>query len=511
MNISYSKNIICDICGENYKGGGKYKQVDCGFCGNGACRSCWEMYSLSHTGDVKCMFPSCSRKWGYEMIGSAFTAAFVTSKLRNHLTNVYYSREKTLFAGTQPIVDRIVWDKKWNDAIDKYYKMTKEFELEFHTEVNYMKERYTKRWKLEGKTIIPSNEKEWRLVRKLKHNNDWYDKNFKEEYKLADRVKSEKINRAYENYWKPVSERLRADKPNRKNKVSTVVNCSHENCNGFLNNKWYCGLCDTSTCSECRKNINNNDEEHTCNPDDVATAKMILKESKPCPGCNISIMKTEGCDQMWCTSCNTGWDWKTGRIERKIHNPHYFEYLRKLDSGVVDRNPMEVRCGREIDETFSTSLNFILRKLGASDQFQIFINQICVSIMNFQIDVLEGAYGHLGEEPDTEILRINFMTNKISEDEFKSKVYLKHKNFHKHRSIRDILVMFIQSSTDILYRYRNVLDYSNNREDASRDKTLNELVHLLLYANKCFKDTSNVYKSKPLELEFKNNGEIIFI
>jgi hypothetical protein len=41
-----------------------------------------------------------------------------------------------------------------------------------------------------------------------------------------------------------------------------------------------------------------------------------------------------------------------------------------------------------------------------------------VTIMNFKIEVLEGKYGHLGEEPDTESLRIDFMTNKTHEDEF---------------------------------------------------------------------------------------------
>ena len=32
---------------------------------------------------------------------------------------------------------------------------------------------------------------------------------------------------------------------------------------------------------------------------------------------------------MWCTACNTGFSWRTGRVaEGPVHNPHYFQWLQ---------------------------------------------------------------------------------------------------------------------------------------------------------------------------------------
>ena len=41
------------------------------------------------------------------------------------------------------------------------------------------------------------------------------------------------------------------------------------------------------------------------------------------------ISKIDGCNQMWCTQCHVAFDWKTGAIQNSVHNPHYFEWLRK--------------------------------------------------------------------------------------------------------------------------------------------------------------------------------------
>ena len=135
----------------------------------------------------------------------------------------------------------------------------------------------------------------------------------------------------------------------RGERATFVRACPDENCRGFLSSQWKCGLCEKWTCNHCHvlkgpdRNI-----EHTCNPDDIATAELLANDTKPCPSCGTGIFKIDGCDQMWCTSCNTGFSWRTGRIENTIHNPHYFEWLRR-NGGQIPRAEGEIQCGREID------------------------------------------------------------------------------------------------------------------------------------------------------------------
>jgi len=129
--------------------------------------------------------------------------------------------------------------------------------------------------------------------------------------------------------------------------------CENNECPGFVNTDGYCSLCEKTTCKHCHLIKEDN---HVCEQGDIDTAILIKKDSKPCPKCNISIMKSSGCDQMWCVSCHTTFDWKTLVIKTSgvLHNPEYFRYMR--DHGVViPRNPNDNPC----EDNFANRFNIL--------------------------------------------------------------------------------------------------------------------------------------------------------
>jgi hypothetical protein len=251
--------------------------------------------------------------------------------------------------------------------------------------------------------------------------------------------------------------------------------CSREECRGFLTSQWKCGICEYYTCKECHEV---KEAEHECNEDNVKTAKLLEKDTKACPGCGTGIFKIEGCSQMFCVDCHTVWDWNTGRIDKGVvHNPHFYEYQRR--TGNIERQVGEVRCGREIDQAF---LNVIRNNKG--------VFSICVQIVHIrQVEMRRYTIDRINDNMD---LRILFMRNKITEEEFKVKIQKRQKESDKKREILNILDMFVQCGTEVMYR--------NYTEKTNTDTWCKELENLRIYTNECFLSVSDVYKSKKLQL-----------
>lgn len=139
-----------------------------------------------------------------------------------------------------------------------------------------------------------------------------------------------------------VLKKNKEEEKEKERKVFTMP-CSYNECKGMLSTQYKCGLCNKYTCKECSEPW---EDEHKCNPDNVATKKAILKDTRPCPKCSTRIFKIEGCDQMWCTNCKTPFSWVSGKIVpngQRLHNPHAIEYLKQ--TGMTIRAPGDLVCG----------------------------------------------------------------------------------------------------------------------------------------------------------------------
>lgn len=280
----------------------------------------------------------------------------------------------------------------------------------------------------------------------------------------------------------------------------TVRKCVKEFCRGYLSSDWVCGLCETQCCSKCQFEM---EDDHVCKQENIETAKVINENGKSCPNCAIIIFKSEGCDQIYCTRCKTAFSWEKGTIENgTIHNPHYFEEMRK--EGNLERNLLEVRCGREIDRNFFQALQ---KYVGFyfNEHAENIILGICQGLIVMRWRELP-KYANL--RTDNIDLRIEYLMSLITEEHFKSTLLKRDKENRKRKDLGRILNMYINCCTEIFYR---LIDYLQKREalkfgDAQKTTILSDYVNfepitemqeLIYYTNTCLKSIGIGYKCKP--------------
>lgn len=275
-------------------------------------------------------------------------------------------------------------------------------------------------------------------------------------------------------------------------KKTFIKKCPKEDCRGFLSTQWKCGLCDYWTCPECHelKGIQK-DSLHECKKENVETVQLLLKDSKPCPGCSIMIFKIEGCSQMFCTQCKTVFDWKSGRIDTgSIHNPHYFEWLRK-NNKYQERNPMDIHCGREIDQLFISRL----QRLGYVKKVNIkLFEEIAINLIHMRhVDLPRFISDRILNNQD---LRIQYLEGTINEKQFKLTLQKRTKKIEKQRDICNVINTVLTSSTEILYRLYEDIQHSEYIITSDLSPYYSEFQELDIYINDCLRDISSIYKCK---------------
>ena len=237
-------------------------------------------------------------------------------------------------------------------------------------------------------------------------------------------------------------------KDEKKERKRFIMGCPVPDCRGFLSQAWKCGTCGKFTCSKCRIIKEGKNEDHKCNDDDVATAKLLAKETKPCPQCAIPIFKISGCDQMWCTECQTPFSWKTGqKVSGVIHNPHFYQWQRQQNSGNAPRRPgTRYDCGglpwvRTIRHILKT------RKI-------MFKNweECHRSVHHFRAVVMPRYPPQVGVEDHTD-LRLKFLLKDIDEKIWLTKLRRRQKKIEKNQEVHNILDMFVVTLTDLFQRF----------------------------------------------------------
>jgi hypothetical protein len=176
------------------------------------------------------------------------------------------------------------------------------------------------------------------------------------------------------------------------------------------------------------------EDSHVCDPDVVKTMKLINRDTKPCPKCSTMIHKIDGCAQMWCTTCQTAFDWRTGKVETgRIHNPHYFEFKSKT------REHGDIPCGGRPSYRELIDSNAPPRIMSLNTS---------VGIVEYNL-----AYKYEFRYTDNLDIRISYLMNKINEVELKKELQRRDKYNDKMTDIQNIYRMFADTGGDLLRQW----------------------------------------------------------
>lgn len=253
-----------------------------------------------------------------------------------------------------------------------------------------------------------------------------------------------------------------------KEQMSVICPCPANDCRGFLNSKYKCGICGTKACGMCREI--KKDKEHKCDPDTVKTVDELKKNCRNCPNCMIPIYKISGCDQMFCVKCRVAFDWKTGKIETGlIHNPHYFEWMR--ENGGIPRNPHERECGGlpHIGVFYDYKiLNTILITSIGSDKVDAqshnafhYVTDLFREVLHIQEVVLPRLPTIMDNNTNID-LRIDYLMKKIDKEIFMRKLVSREKDKTKMTEYRQIVEMYYNVARDLINKL--IVDLDNDFE-----------------------------------------------
>ena len=409
----------CGICIEPYNKV-QNTEVICCFCTKSACRRCIQTFLTTSTNDPHCMH--CNKLWEREFIDDNLTMTYRMNDYKKHRENILLDREVALMPATQHRAEQI------RDAD----RMEKE--------------------------ILPP-----------------FDAKLKELYAASAEI-TKKVNEVY---------RLRSDAQYQirllrtgqgekaKTEVTFVRKCPDGDCRGFLSTAWKCGLCSKWACPECHEiKGTDRDAAHECKPENVATAKLLAKDSRPCPGCGVVISKIEGCDQMWCPQCHTAFSWRTGQKETGVvHNPHFYEWQRKQNGGVAPRVLGDVACGGipHYTEVRNRLTGLMAPEMNAVMNFHRVVQHVQ------HVDM--ARYHNVFNENDNQDMRIQYLLGNMNLDVLKVTIQQREKKREKERAIRRALEVLVQAGTDLLRRIMAETDVTKKRA------IMEEVDALRLYVN----------------------------
>jgi hypothetical protein len=457
----------CSICTEKITK--KRHLIECPFCqDDSVCVECAKTHvlstnlgGLSKPGDRGCIY--CNKKWELEYIEYMFGDDVKKEYIAINKLNIL-EREKSLFAATQPFVEYTRFKNNTLNDITQLQDIRGALldridEVEQEIRMNVSKIRNTK----------PGDIDKTQYIMACPSTPDQKDT-------IAGDITI--------NITSDTSDTDDGDDP--------------AGCKGFIDSKtWRCNLCSSLVCDKCHVIIPNLKKTlHKCKATNVSSVNLIMKDTKPCPNCATRIQKIDGCSQMFCTSCLTGFNWGTMKIVTGvIHNPHYYDMIRDGAIKEEGRVAGDIPCGGMPDfwRIGITSYN-INRHIHDT---LVSYHQLAVEIEDYLVEIVDLK---TGPELFTN-LRVKYILNEIgSEKEYLDKLYELDRYIFQFKiekeSLETLLAIFSE-------RYRGLSDEAKNIMSQTRaSKHLTKIKNILIPLHQRKKNLNDYLENMIEELRF---------
>ena len=431
-NMDKKPAADCQICCETFNKTTR-SRIECGHCDLEVCKKCVRYYLLGTTSGAHCM--GCKNAWERDFTQKSLNKSFYNGDYKNRRKDLLFEGEKARFPETMPAVENYKNIQTWQKE-----------EKDMQIAIDQMREQL---WELE------------RNKRKINNN-----------------IRRAKTGEVLEE---------------KKQAAQFIRKCPADGCEGFLSSAWKCGVCNIWACPHCfaAKGFDKN-AEHTCNPDDVASAELIKKETKPCPACGTRIFKISGCDQMWCTACHIAFSWRTGmRVNGVIHNPHFYAFQREGGAAVI-QNPGAQICGglptyyqirdrkralyhnkvfrKWIDNALSNMKGDEWKRYTYPNQkllagLENNIQNIHRGANHFQYTILDRFRQHCQQAQDNKELRIKFICGEMTEQNMKTQLLKRDTQYNKRQALLHVYELMGAIYTE------TVIDIHNAMLEFVRDNT----------------------------------------